>query len=61
MIVLSDETCRAVVRAIEQDLRGRAGIGNEWDQIDEETLKEIRATWAALVKKVVSRKNKACP
>jgi hypothetical protein len=56
---MSDETIKAhdprahaaerAVNAILRDLSGRGGIGSEWDAVDPETQREVRATWIAAV------------
>lgn len=36
--------------AIAADIRGRKGVGDEWEQIDEEVMKEeIRPTWEKII------------
>lgn len=47
---MSDKAER-IVRAIVRDITDRRGLRQEWEQIDEKTRKEIRATWAAIVRK----------
>lgn len=43
----------AVVNAIIKNLRGRKGLGDEWDQIDDDVIEEIRLTWIQLVDEVL--------
>ena len=37
------------VRAIVDDLQGRSGLGNEWDNIDDVIKTEIVETWERIV------------
>jgi hypothetical protein len=37
------------VDAIIEDLAGRNGIGNEWEEIDEDTQEEIRECWIEIL------------
>lgn len=46
---MSDKIQMAI-GAIESDLRGRAGISNEWEQIDYEVKGEILAEWDRLLR-----------
>lgn len=42
-----------IVRAVERivdDLTDRKGLRHEWDNIDEETEAEIKATWRAIIR-----------
>ncbi len=32
------------------DLTGRSGLGNEWDQIDEDIQREIRECWQKIIR-----------
>jgi hypothetical protein len=41
-----------VVNAIVADLQDRRGLGQEWDQIDDEIKDEIRAVWIRLVQRL---------
>lgn len=38
-----------IVKKIVADLTDRGGLQNEWEAIDEETRKEIEATWRHIV------------
>lgn len=40
-----------IVSAIVDDLCDRAGLGDEWYQIDDDIRAEIVATWKAIVEK----------
>lgn len=44
-----DDAERAVA-AIAEDLRGRKGIGNEMEAIDDQTVVEMLDEWAALIR-----------
>lgn len=37
------------MQQIENDLRGRRGLKNEWDSVDEDVRDEIRDTWTGIV------------
>ena len=45
---MSDWIDRAVEQIV-QDIKGRRGLGAEWDQIDRETQQEIREQWAQFI------------
>ncbi len=34
-----------IIGVIIEDISGRSGLGNEWEEIDEETQKEIKEEW----------------
>jgi Mor family transcriptional regulator len=40
---------KQIVNLIVDDLRDRAGLGDEWDAIDLETQDEIKEEWVELV------------
>lgn len=40
---------RECVRGIEKDIRGRMGIGNEWDRMDTDIRHEIEDAWEKIV------------
>ena len=40
---------KEIVLAILHDITGRSGIGNEYEQIDEEIQQEIFETWVKIV------------
>lgn len=44
-----DGAARQAAREIVRDLQDRAGLGDEWDQIDE-TQAEIIDTWTQIVR-----------
>ena len=44
-----------IVKAIEDDFTDRRGLRQEWEQIDQETQMEIRATWAEQDRKEISK------
>lgn len=52
-MALSD-TAESIVAQIVDDLSGRSGLGNEWDQIDEQTKKEIIEHWEYIVLRMIS-------
>ncbi len=43
-----------IVAEIERDFTDRRGLRQEWEQIDEGIKDEIRATWANIVRNVMS-------
>ena len=47
-----------IVAGIEYDFTGRRGLRQEWEQIDDDIKVEIRATWEAIVRDVISKYNK---
>lgn len=50
-----DTKADKIVAAILDDMLGRRGLDGAWDEIDEDIQEEIRATWAAIVQKELSR------
>lgn len=49
---MSDRRHIEVVNTIIQSLSDHRDLGQEWDQIDEDTQEEIRQKWIALVKSI---------
>lgn len=49
------------VDAIIEDLSDRRGLRQEWEQIDRDIRKEIRAEWIKLVEKWVPRGDETSP
>lgn len=47
------DLAKKVVAAIEDDLRDRRGLRQAFEEIDRETQREIRKTWAGLVDKLL--------
>lgn len=45
----ADPKAARVVERIVEDLMGRAGLGNVWNEIDEELQQEIEKSWAKIV------------
>jgi hypothetical protein len=45
---------RKIVAAIEYDLSDRRGLGQEWDRIDDDVRREIRRTWAKIIREKLS-------
>ena len=45
---LMNRASDAVMRIV-ADLKGRIGLGDEWDAIDFETRKEIKTFWTAII------------
>lgn len=41
---------RDIVAAIEYDLSDRRGLRREWEQIDDDVKREIRRTWAKIIR-----------
>ncbi len=46
---MTREAARRIVDRIVADLTDRRGLGQEWDQIDDEIQDEIIATWVDLI------------
>jgi hypothetical protein len=44
-----------IVKAIEGDLRGRCGLKQEFERIDEEIREEISNCWINTVKEILSK------
>ena len=38
-----------IIRRIENDIKDRSGIGDEWNQIDGDTRMEIKNNWADFI------------
>lgn len=47
------ERAAKAVDSIIEDLSDRAGLGNEWDQIDEDVQERIRAKWKAIIRRAL--------
>lgn len=43
------EKAQAMVAAIIRDISNRSGLGDAWDEIDDETQDEIRKAWAEVI------------
>ena len=41
------------VKKIENDLRDRSGLQNEWENIDDETQNEIKSKWVKIIAREV--------
>jgi hypothetical protein len=48
---MDKNTASFIVDGIIADLKDRGGLGDEWDQIDEDTQQEIRETWIEIAEK----------
>ena len=46
---LPPEVAEPIVEKIVDDLKGRSGLGNMWEEIDEETREEIKETWRLII------------
>ena len=44
-----EERASAAVARIIDDMAGRKGLGNEWEDCDDDIQDEIRKTWEGLV------------
>ena len=44
-----EEQAELAAYRIIDDLQGRSGLGNEWDQIDESIRQEILEEWKAII------------
>lgn len=53
--VSNAEKARRIVNCIIEDIKGRSGIGNEWEEIDEETRQEIALEWKDIVLGVLEK------
>jgi hypothetical protein len=51
-------TNECIVDEIVADLCGRRGLRQEWEEIDEETQKEIKLTWRKIIHKHVDEYRK---
>lgn len=45
-----DETATKIIDLIISDIEDRKGIGNEWEEIDDDIKEEIRNEWIDIVK-----------
>lgn len=50
-----NRTAKTIVERIISDIEDRAGLGNEWGNINNETKKEIKEEWIAIVDTVLTR------
>lgn len=46
---MSTDKALAIVRAILSDMRGRHGLRQAWEDIDESIQEEIKQEWAELI------------
>lgn len=44
-----------IALAIETDICDRAGLGNGWDEIDDDIRQEIREEWQQIIQKELNR------
>jgi len=44
---------KIIVGKIEEDLSERAGLSNEWDEIDDDIKQEIRNAWMKIIDKEI--------
>ncbi len=45
-----EDIIERAVTAIIDDLAGRKGLGNKWDDTDAETREEIKKTWCRILR-----------
>ena len=45
------EKAREIAESIASDIKGRRGIGNEWEMIDDVIQEEIIDAWMAIIEK----------
>jgi hypothetical protein len=38
-----------IINRIIKDIKGRKGIGNEWEMIDEDVINEIKEKWENII------------
>lgn len=50
------DVAQQIVQAITVDLNDRCGL--HLDSLDDETLREIHATWLAIIRELLARKGK---
>lgn len=46
---MSRDQAEQIVEVLIKDLSGRKGLGDEWDNIDGNTKREIKTQWALLI------------
>ncbi len=52
MSMTAFEVAESIVDGIIDDLRGRSGLGNAWDEVDDNDLAdEVRDEWIAIASK----------
>ncbi len=44
--------------SIEGDLTDRRGLGQAWEEIDDDTINEVRETWVNLIRMILKRNEK---
>jgi hypothetical protein len=49
----NEAKAKKAAKKIIADLSDRDGLGNEWDNIDEETQREILATWTYIIREAM--------
>jgi len=48
-----EKVSKKIVHDLIDDLSDRSGIGNEWDEMDEETQEELIKKWESIVKRYI--------
>ena len=51
---MASKNAQTAVKFIISDITGRAGLGDEMDQIDDDILAEIKKKWAEIIDKAFS-------
>jgi hypothetical protein len=54
---MDKNTIKAVVDALIEDLSGRKGLGNEWENCDEEVQAESKKEWCDIIMKTLNQHN----
>ncbi len=49
--MVTEETIKNIVNDIIEDICDRKGLGNEWENIDEDIQEEIKEKWFKIVDK----------
>lgn len=54
LTIIVNQASRNIVEAIVRDLTDRMGLGDEWEDIDSEVRKEIRAEWRTISRRFLA-------
>lgn len=55
-----DRIAQYIVDAIQTDISGRSGLGDEFDQIGKKTKREIVGSWKRIVRDILLKDTTTC-
>lgn len=54
-LAANSRAARRIAEKIADDIQGRSGLGNEWEQIDGETQQDILREWVGIIEEELNR------